>query len=248
MNCSACLKFMDAYIDGELQPSMMLEVDEHLTQCSDCSSLYKFKNILKDSLKKIEKIKAPAHLRAKIEASAHEKSPYLKLQIILPVAAAAVMMFAVWNHRIKTDSSETMNGMLSDVVEHHVRELPMEIKDANATKAAGWFHGKVDFPVHPLGGGVKNVSFEGARVSNVREHAAAEMSYLVDGKKVTFMTFPSKPLSLDSPDIKVVNGVKYITGEKNGYNVVMTQHGNLVYAVSSQLSHKKLISLLSNRI
>ncbi len=248
MNCTACLKFMDAYMDGELEASIILQIEEHLDECNDCNAMFKLKSKFKESLRKSLQIKAPEHLKAKILHNATIKSRILKTTVFAPVAAAAILMFAIWNHQNSSLSSSETAALLNDVVNHHVKELPLENTNPNGQKAAGWFHGKVDFPVRSLEPGIKNVSFKGARVSNVREHPAAEMSYLVDGEKVTFMTFPSKQISLSSATVKKFHGRKYAIGQKHGYNVVMTTHNGIVYALSSQLSHKKLISLLSGAI
>jgi anti-sigma factor RsiW len=246
MNCAGCVKFMDAYMDGELEPGMMLQVDDHLTECSDCSALFKLKTKMKTMLKEQTQVKAPPHLRQAIENRSTSAVPFFKPLFIAPLAAAAVIIFAVFS-QVSDSKENRIAALLNDVVDHHVRELPLEITRSTGQNAAGWFHGKVDFPVQPLSTGIKNVSFQGARVSNVREHPAAEMSYLVDGQKVTFMTFPAANIMLRSKHAKTVNGHTYFIGQHNGYNVAMTRRGDIIYAVSSGLPVSRLVSLLSGK-
>ncbi|MBN2718916.1 MAG: hypothetical protein JXX14_23925, partial [Deltaproteobacteria bacterium] len=133
------------------------------------------------------------------------------------------------------------------VVDRHVRSLPMEIQDSNQLKAASWFQGKIDFPVQPLGPAIKNATFQGARVSNVRENQAAQMVYTVEGKKVTFMVFPAHSISVTGGDLLTVKGKRILTGRRNGYNVAMAKEGDMIYAVSSDLPTRKLVQLLVNR-
>lgn len=248
MNCATSKKFIDAYMDGELEAGMMLELDTHIESCKPCNGLYQVKKQMKSELLQLSKVKAPLHLRSQIEALSQGKSIHWwrKTAITMPIAAAAAVMLLFWSggREDVPNHAEQMALVVDDVVEKHVRELPMEIKDDNQNTAASWFRGKIDFPVKTLGPGIKNATFEGARVSNVRERQAAQMVYNVEGKKVTLMVFPANQLSISGGSIWTVKGKQILTGRRNGYNVAMAKEGDMIYAVSSDLPIKRLVSLL----
>lgn len=250
MNCASNKKFIDAYMDGELEAGMMLDIENHLESCSPCGDFLNLKRHMKRELSKLQRVNAPQQFRTQIESltSGPQRIWWQKPVIAAPIAAAAALLLLIWSTGgpAPTNSKDEMVLLVNDVVDRHVRELPMEIQDSNQQQAASWFQGKIDFPVRPLGPGIQNATFRGARVSNVRENQAAQMEYIVEGKKVTFMVFPTNRLSISGGNVLTVRGKQILTGRRNGYNVAMAKEGDMIYAVSSDLPVKKLVSLLVN--
>lgn len=253
MNCVNSKKFIDAYMDGELEAGMMLDIENHLESCGACNSLLRLKRDMKSALSTGGKIQAPEHLRIQINSmrgGATSRRRWPGPVIAAPIAAAAALMFFFWGSgqpEVSEGARQEVALVVNDVVDRHVRSLPMEIQDSNQLKAASWFQGKIDFPVRPLGPGIKNATFQGARVSNVRENQAAQMVYVVDGRKVTFMVFPASSISVAGGNIVTVKGKEILTGRRNGYNVAMAKEGDMIYAVSSDLPTKRLVELLVSR-
>ena len=48
MDCRLVQKHLSAFVDAELEPSPMLEVEEHLVRCEACASTYDFICALKN--------------------------------------------------------------------------------------------------------------------------------------------------------------------------------------------------------
>ncbi len=253
MNCVNSKKFIDAYMDGELEAGMMLEIENHLGQCDSCSSFLRLKRDLKSALHQHGQLQAPEHLRLHVQALATGGGSVFwwpRPVVVAPIAAAAALMLFFWSTGqpgMPDSTRQEVALVVQDVVDRHVRDLPMEIQDSNQVKAASWFQGKIDFPVQPLRPGIKNVIFQGARVSNVRENQAAQMVYTVDGKKVTLMVFPAHRISVAGGNLLTVRGKEILTGRRNGYNVAMSKEGDMIYALSSDLPTKKLVQLLVDR-
>jgi len=244
MNCATSRKFIDAYMDGELEPGMMLEMEGHMAACADCSALHLLKRRMQRALREGCAMEAPAALRQSVRAIAASGGRRRWTMVALPAAAAAAVLVGVLFVG-SLAPSDTVDAVVEDMVARHARALPMEIADAREDAAASWFQGNIDCPVRPLSPGLKNASFEGARVSNVRDQQAAQMTYLVDGRRVTFLVFPAADLTIRGGDVRTVNGREYLTGRRNGYNVALTREGDMIYAVSSDLSANRLVSLLA---
>jgi len=130
------------------------------------------------------------------------------------------------------------------VVARHTHELPMEVTSADPEDAASWFRGKVDFPVQGPNLRLKQASFEGARLSNVREHQAAHMTYNVDGHRVTLMIFNRQSTVLNGGRRVFVKGKEVLLGTRNGFNVAVLVDGDIAYALSSDLPQDRLLSLV----
>jgi anti-sigma factor RsiW len=248
MNCEGIRKFLDAYMDGELEAPFMLEVEHHIDSCSNCSSLLHLKQDIKKQFSSMGSVKAPARLVEAIELQSSKRYNFLKKSSILlhMAAAAALFLFFVNTSKSPPVSNEPaiMNQVVDDVVDRHVRSLPMEVSNTTGIQAANWFQGKIDFPVKPISTRVNNAHFEGARVSNIREHQAAHMVYNIEGHRVTLMIFPAGQLKVLAPDAPTLSGKQVLTGRRNGYNVAMIKDNDMIYALSSHLPAKKLVSLL----
>lgn len=243
MSCDEAKKYLDAYVDGELEAGAMLRVENHLSRCETCGAVVAVKSRLKEELAELGQRRAPAHLRARVEKIARTGG---RVRIILraaPLAAAAAFaVFILWP--MGPQAEEPMAAVVDDVVQRHVRDLPMEVQGPDPRSASSWFRGKVDFPVRAPALGLRNASFSGARLSNVRSHQAAHMLYDVDGHRVTVMIFNPEHTAFSGGERVSVGQRDVLIGQRNGYNVAIFIDGGMAYALSSDLSKRRLLELV----
>jgi anti-sigma factor RsiW len=244
MSCTHQKKYLDAYVDGELEPGLMLDIERHLETCESCQALVLVKRKLKSGIAKLGDIKAPEHLRQQIMGLTNRRfnTRRIAMAAALPLAAAASLLL-VLGTPFGSASEEPLDSVIQDVVSRHTHELPMEVQ-GNPNQAASWFQGKVDFPVRAPNLNVKKASFQGARLSNVREHQAAQMAYAVDGHRVTLMIFNRQNTEIEGGRHVVVEGRDVLVGRRNGFNVAVVLDGDMAYALSSDLSQDRLLSLV----
>ncbi len=245
MICKENRKYLDAYVDGELEPSRMLEVETHLEGCDGCQSLVLVKRRLISELSGLLDVKAPELLRKRVGRMSVGRPRYLVwAAAAVPMAAAASFLIVMLSMRGGIPADEQAREVVSDVVARHAVGLPMEVKSTDPAQAASWFRGKVDFPVSAASLNLKQASFEGARLSNVREHQAAHMTYLVDGRRVTLMIFNRQNTVLDGGRHVKVGNRDVLVGRRNGYNVAVVLNGDMAYALSSDLPRERLLKLV----
>ncbi len=245
MSCTHQKKYLDAYVDGELEPGLMLDIERHLEACEGCQALVLIKRKLKSGISKLGDIRAPDHLRQQIMGlSSRRLTPWrIAVAVAVPLAAAASLLLVLGT--VGSAPEEPLDNVLQDVVSRHAHELPMEVQ-GDPSQAASWFRGKVDFPVRAPHLNVKKASFQGARLSNVREHQAAHMAYTVDGHRVTLMIFNRQNTVLSGGRHVSVGGRDVLVGRRNGFNVAVVLDGDMAYALSSDLSRDRLLSLVRN--
>ncbi len=245
MNCREVKKYLDTYVDSELEAGRMIEVDTHLEECESCRSIVLLKRKLKSEIQRLGHITAPEHLRKAILNSANTSRKRRMTVVIaaVPLAAAAALVLALLLPG-RTSEEESLSGVFDDVVNRHVRQLPMEIKGTDPREASTWFRGKVDFPVRAPSLNLKEATFQGARLSNVRSHQAAHMTYNVNGHPVTLMIFNPRVTSFAGGRHVTVDGKNVVLGRRRGYNVAIFMKGDMAYALSSDLSQKRLVELV----
>lgn len=248
MNCKEVKKYLDAYIDEELEAGLMLKAEEHLESCQSCGSVVLVKRKLKKQLRELGRVKAPEDLRRRIISISQKQNRGRMLLTYgaAPLAAAAALVFALMLPA-EQQKDEPLAEVVEDVVNRHVRELPMEVTGPDPASAATWFRGKVDFPVRPPRLNLKKAHFHGARLSNVQAHQAAHMSYTVDGHRVTVMIFNPHSTLISGGNPMTVADKEILMGRRNGFNVAVFFEDDMAYAISSDLPEKRLLNLIAQR-
>ncbi len=67
--CTSFIHLLGAYVDGELEPSRVLEVDEHVATCETCRERVQLDHAVRGSLKRTVKLSAPEGLRSRVAAA-----------------------------------------------------------------------------------------------------------------------------------------------------------------------------------
>jgi len=247
MRCEEINKYLDAFVDGELEAGLMLEVESHVDECDSCSARARLKRDLKAQIAALgRRIEAPAHLREHVAgiSSRHRRRRIIVLAAAAPLAAAAALLLVLVLGSDSHQTGEPLSAVVADVVQRHTRELPMEVAGADPAAAASWFRGKVDFPVRVPRLDLQNASFDGARLSNVRDHQAAHMVYTVDGHRVTLMIFNTGDIAFRGGDLVHVSGHDVVFGRRQGFNVAVMLDGDMAYAFSSDLPRARLLDVV----
>jgi len=273
MKCSELRKFVDAYVDQELDPGHAMLLDEHLQSCPQCRARMEFTRRLKAEIhSKYADIKAPAQLREKISKieSSRNVLRIFRPAVLVPVAAAACALFALFIFRPDTPEQALTpdigmavaaekaaaadrkvvadTAIMADIIKPHLVKLPLDIQNSDQKAVSEWFRGRVNFPVQPPVFRSQRVNLVGARLSNVRQHQAAQLSYDLDGKNVSMTIFhPEDAASMPAVPARPADAM--ITHNR-GYTVGMFSNRGIAYAISGNIDEeqmKKLISSLSQQ-
>lgn len=200
--CRKYTHLLGAYVDGELEPSSVLEVDEHVGQCETCNERMALDRAIRGSLKRTSGASSsPASdaLRARISgamlaAVAHEdkretakahardqNSWSWRTAVPLASAAALAMVWGAAAHgpigrsTSKASVSAGADFDLDELVAEHSNPLPPERTDP---KDVHDFERYVGVPVRPVSfekrSGAKLV---GGRMIPIRAERAAVLQY-----------------------------------------------------------------------
>jgi anti-sigma factor (TIGR02949 family) len=272
MDCRLVRKHLCAYVDGELEPSPMLEVEQHLGGCDECASQQLFFGAVKHELKQqLVPERAPAELRIRVLRALSmvslpedmEEQPASHVWMTLAAVAASVLL--VLGSLVGTDRPGERLARVSvgnpldivrEVVDRHKDKLPAEISTPVPEKATSWFRDKVGFRVRTVEFAEPKVHFVGARMSQVGTHQAAKLYYSVGDSQLTLVMFkPSPPLEqlLNSQHDLDLAGVQRVrmSGREvpyrtlQGYTVPILQDNGIVYAFTGDLDQGNLLHLVA---
>lgn len=267
MNCRLVRRHLDAFVDGELDPSSQLDFERHVAVCAGCQEhaavLVAMKQATRDAYVDAA---MPDHLMARVsDALAHadqarsNASPLvrvvpLKMRHAVPMAAAAaaLLVFGWVGNPTPTATEEGQptvaasigGGLFEDVVSLHSKQLPADVSAERGDDAVvSYFRDKLAFPVAPPAFQGLTARLIGARLSNVRERQAAAFYYDVGGRRVTLVVFRQPPNFPNAIQRAQMFGKTVHYTQIGGYTVPVSQRGDLTYALTGDLDRNTLLRL-----
>lgn len=240
MNCSTVERYLDAFLDGEVDASAGIEVERHLSGCSACSERVRFAGWLKQSVKS-QAQKAPESLKSRVEASlAAERGAHIRFDLswrgTATAAAVALCVFGLGGAlQLKGQQFQTASAvapLLEDVVRAHMRSVPNEV--ARRDEVPAYFEKRVGYSVRPVEFADPSVRFVGARDIQVGGRRAATLQYDVGGRRMTVVAFRPPAHTPHIGDSVDADGhVRYV--RVMGHVVPLVEHDGVVYAVLGDL-------------
>jgi anti-sigma factor RsiW len=252
--------------DGELEPSKMVEVDEHVEHCEGCRERVLLDEAMRHSMRRVVKEEAGGDMRARIaQAMAAERTRVEARErasdrgsgwrTVVPLATAAAFALA-WGAMsrgpiARTTASDTVRAGLGDdflteLVADHSRPLPPERTDPNKVDELGQY---VGVPVHAAAFHRSNAHFVGGRLLSVRQERAAMLQYEIkqgdETRRVSVFVFDPRRIHVGGDDLKPqpIGTAEVRVGRANGYSVAVTQHGGVGYALASDMDEKRTAEL-----
>ena len=245
MNCEETQNLMNAYVDAELDLVRSLELEEHLHDCSLCSTAHQNLQLLRGAVKELY-YKAPAQLQKRItiairkeaksernEVKSERKFSLWSWRPIYVAASFAFIAILSWS-AIRMLSIRSENDLLaSEVIASHVRSLmAAHLSDVMSTDrhtVKPWFNGKLDFspPVQDLADG--GFPLVGGRLDYLNNRPVAALVYQRRQHYINLFIWPSTGGSDASRELSA-----------QGYNVVHWSTREMTCWAVSDLNKREL--------
>jgi len=247
-------RYLQAYCDGELEVSKMLEVEGHLEACPSCRRSVEAERAFREHLRaKIAPEPVPPHVEERLisaindlDRQSRSSAPPLEGRRARSLAvAASVLLLAlggVLGYLIAGGTSRFMpSPVLVRLVGEHVRstqlERPVELHSGNTQQVAFWLQGRIEHPIlvpdyDPMG-----IQLLGGRVLQLGDRRVASVVYKKEGKMLSLFALSGtgyKGLLIGLEEVRR-HGQVLLAFESEGQQMLLWGQGEMLYALVSDV-------------
>ena len=219
MNCREREGLLGAHVDGELDLSASLELEQHLATCTACSArgeeLARLSRTIRSRASRFAADrKLVDALRASLRSSA-ARVPGARATVVgwqkigrLLIATAAVILAwlgGAWWARPSTDSQ-----IGAEVVAAHIRSLQAghltDVASSDRHTVNPWFQGKLNFAVRAEDYSARGFALSGARLDYILGCNAAALVYRHGNHVLNVFEWPSNGDVSTDPRLGTIRG------------------------------------------
>jgi anti-sigma factor RsiW len=266
--CRAIRRSVESYLDGELDPSQVVEVEQHTSGCATCRERVMLDRAIRLGVRRVARTdgarpslrqRAFASMdaeRQRSERGARSVGVSKKVGWVVAAAAAGLAITGleeVGNRRSRAEepplpdsvsrASVGLDGMLDQFVDWHARPLPPEITNANDLPG---FEPYVGVPVRAPVLSIFGARLLGGRILPVKEERAAMLQYtLAGGHRISIYVYDPHRIRTNPSRLrqKVIGSEPVYIGHVRGWSVAAAEQRGVGYAIASDLNEEESAEL-----
>jgi anti-sigma factor RsiW len=231
-------------LDDEIEPTLLLELEAHLNDCTGCRATLEREARLRDTVRRaVSTTVAPPALRHRIhDVLDRDRRGRTLLAQWWPAAAAAVVLVAL----MAKGGTGIALPDLDEAALRHARDLPLDVVAADVGQVQRYFAGKLPFAVQLPHVGDTPVRLLGGRVTHVRDREAAYVRYEVPSGRVAVFVYedPGAEISELAPLYRV-GRQRMVVQTVRGFTVARWRAGGLVYSIVTDLPPQEIPRVLT---
>jgi anti-sigma factor RsiW len=243
MNCQDLEAWLHAYVDRELSVGDTAAADAHIAGCGPCAVAVQREHRFRQLLVLQPQERAPAELRAGIEARCRRQDrtrrhlPWLAVPALAVAAAVMIALFVPGRA-----SAPLVEQLVSKHVTFSQLERPAELTTSDPREVAMWFQERADLRVVVPDYSPAGIRLLGARIADADDRRAA---YLLYEKGRTLLSVFMLPLAdahegLSGRPVSF-RGHRYLLDDSRVYRSVAWKDGSAFFGLVSALDYDALL-------
>ncbi len=243
MNCSELSQKLDPYLDGELDLTASLALEEHLASCPACRQLRdQQQNLITLTEEELPRFQAPFFLKTRIRASLRAEEPRPAMNTwwrfwpatwVYAGAFALVVITLFLFFWLKPSTS-----LFQEVIADHIRSLQvnhlMDVASTDQHTVKPWFVGKLTYSPTVIDLSNSGYPLIGGRLDVLRHQEVSAIVYQRRKHYINLFIYPSDPTILKDQFY-----------QNEGYHVFIWSRSGMNYAAVSELNEKELREFVS---
>ena len=248
MTCADCRENLGAFVDRELPPDEMAQVEDHIETCADCSAAHRQMIQTSSRIKAgLVRYEAPDVLKARIRASLGERTSEVRQRYARPliapgawrplaIAAGIVAIVSSIVTSAVLDQRKAADSVQQQVLASHIRSLmPGHLTDIASNdqhNVKPWFNGRV------------NISPDVPRLDSLGFPLVGGRLDYVDGRNVAVVVYTRRQhvINVFYWPAETAEAMKATTASANGYHLIRSRHNGLDVWIVSDLNLGELES------
>jgi anti-sigma factor RsiW len=268
--CRSISPLLGVFSDGELPAERVIDIEQHLFECTDCAERVRFELAVRSSVKRaVNQQAAPsAAFRARLGAAlaaerqrsepvseAPRHGPMLSWRAIGPLAAAAALSVLwaksttsaptgyepVTRSNLTLSTAASVDDLIEEFVRHHAMPPAPAFTEPSLVRQ---LEPEVGVPIRLPSLHQYGARWEGGSVVPVSNQRAASLRYELDGHRVTLYVYDSQRFPLRvTLEPRVVRDQPVYVGTRRGYTVAAVENRGIGYAIATDLSDRESAEL-----
>jgi anti-sigma factor RsiW len=226
MDCEEVDRFIDVYLDGELDIGRRQALEQHLTLCTLCRSLAEERLEFRTFFAAIvPRCNTSPELEVKVLAAvrrgqAKQKFSFFRQPWVYAAAVAVASVFLALNILFPAAQKE----FLRQAVLVHSRSLStqrlVDVASPNPAVVNSWLTARLGFTLPVAGAPAPGYSLLGGRVDFIHNRSVATLVYKYDKEIVTLFCWPPKKEQLPQSD-RSIEGYRVSTWSNAQCNYIL---------------------------
>jgi len=246
VDCAEVDRFLQVFVDGELDEQDRQLVEQHLAGCQSCRARSEYQRRFIAAVKaRVPRHSAPEHLREQVrQLLVSEKRPFLPRRLLwgsLPAAAALALVVT-----FTCTVTSAFSPVIDEAVQQHSRQPRVELAANDPAAVENWFRRKVDFHVALPSFGSGKLSLVGARLSRLAKRQAALVRYASGPERYSLFVFADGGQQLPGSVCQRIHSLRVCLTEQRGYTVLMWRSRGLVYSFVGDATPGRMMKLLAS--
>jgi anti-sigma factor RsiW len=198
MNCDEAERFLDAYLDGELELSQQLELEKHLSGCPECQALLAQRQEFRAFFNAAApSFRAPPELREKIRSIVREeplkvvRPPFWRRPWLYAAAVLAIGLSIGWmvfyGNREHRFAAQAVSDYLRALFVDHLCDVVSP--DPNVVKS--YLTAKLNFSPPVVDLASSGYQMRGGRIDVVQNRRVAALVYRRNKDVITLFMWPA---------------------------------------------------------
>lgn len=235
---------MHGYLDGELDLTGSLEVEQHMQECQSCARAFSNQTALRSALRDSSlSYPAPTKLRKRIRSSLRQANKaetpsralsWRWLAVGASLACALLIAFIIWSALPSRFGPSQDELLAQEVVSNHVRSLMAnhltDVASSDQHTVKPWFDGKLDFAPQVRDFSNQGYPLVGGRLEYLNNRTAAALVYQRQKHFINVFIWPSEQRADSEQQIVA----------RQGYNLIHWTRGGMTYWAISDLNGVEL--------
>lgn len=261
MTCFEVREYLFAFLDGELDAPLSIELQRHLEHCPRCAREAEIERTIRRRLgaalhpqdappprQALERVMARVSFAKRPTGRSIWRRVSVGVRRVGPAGAALVVVIGGWfafHGRPKSEGNRRFADLLVADFEHFLETgRALELRSSDPREASAWLQERTQvaaaLPVMHHG----RCKLLGARSCKVSGRDAAFAFYEIDGEPASLVAIPGSEADLLDMQRVSADGHGHWVDRCKGHTVVACKHDELVYAAVSKLDEVRLLELM----